>query len=101
MGVFTMTLHDVSSQLYALSLDGFFNHERFTMKRLHDTLTAHMREAQFNAIPNTFVMEIALPDGWWFFTVNKYGAEYDYWIPDTREQEKALLDRFEAAISAK
>ena len=100
-----MTLHDVSSQLYTLSLDGFFNRERFTKKQLHDALAAHMREAQFNTIPNMFVMEIALPDGWWFFTVNKYSAGasagYDYWIPETREQERALLDRFESAISAK
>jgi len=94
-----MTLHEVSSQLYDLSIDGFFNRERFTKKRLHDTLAAHMREPQFNAIPNTFVMEIALPDGWWFFTVSKHGKEYGYCIPETREQEKALLARFEAACT--
>lgn len=96
-----MTLHEVSSQLYKLSLGGFFNHEKFTQKQLDNMLSANMREARSNAIPNAFVMEIALPDGWWYCTINKCGAEYDYCIPDTREQEKCLLDRFKGAIEAK
>lgn len=99
-----MTLREVSSQLFHLSVNGGFNRERFTAKKLLDVLTAHMQEAQFNPLPNTFVMEIELPDGWWFFTVNKYGDDsndYDYWIPDTREQEQKLWDRFTLALTQK
>lgn len=83
-----MTLHDVSCQLYDLSLDGFFNHEKFSKQRLYNMLTAHMREAQCNTLHNAFLMEIALQDGWWYFTVNKHisgrEVEYSYFIPQTR-----------------
>ena len=36
-------------------------------------------------------MQIALPDGRWFFKLNKFAKnEYDYTIPDTRTQEQKI-----------
>lgn len=92
-----MTLREVSSQLFDLSVDGFFNREKFSRRRLHDYLRIMLREPQHNAIPNTFVLEIALPDGWWHCTVSRFGTMFDYWIPDTRDQESRLLEKLAAA----
>ena len=40
---------------------------------------------------NRIVMEIALPDGRWFFTINRYGDGYDYTIPNNRDEEARIL----------
>jgi len=83
-----MTLHEISSQLYSLSVDGFFNREKFTKSQLYSYLST-----MFSCKPDTgstIIMEIALPDGWWIFSVSRYSSTADgfsYFIPDTREQE--------------
>lgn len=93
-----MTIHEVSTQLHNLSVAGYFNGEKFTKRQLEHVIAQSFRpEAQLKA-GNQLVMEIALRDGRWLFTVNKYADSpdsYDYTIPDTREQEayiKALLN---------
>lgn len=92
-----MTLREVSTQLFDLSIDGFFNREKFSRARLHNYLRDMLREPQALAIPNTLVIEIALPDGWWHCTVSRFGTMFDYWIPDTREQEAKLLEKLVSA----
>lgn len=82
-----MTLHEISSQLYSLSVDGFFNHQKVTASWLKN----HIQENLVQRGKDSFVMEILLPDGWWHFAVHKFTdgnrIGYDYTIPDTREQE--------------
>lgn len=86
-----MTLLEVSNQLYDLSLDGFFNHQKVTRDWVYDVLNTSLVRAGGNA--KKHVLEIALPDGWWFATVYKFSnGEYDYSIPDTKEDNKAVLD---------
>jgi len=42
-------------------------------------------------------MNIALPDGRWYFYIDKYNDnEYGYFIPNTREQEQKILDVFKS-----
>ena len=68
-----MTIREISSQLFSLSVGGFFNREKFTKNRLETQL-----------------------DGWWYFTVTKYADRadgFDYYIPDTREQESAIKNK--------
>ena len=87
-----MTIKHLSEQLYALSVGGFFNGEKFTKAELLDYIKGVFRP-ELNA--RRWVMEIALPDGRWLFTINRYSDSadgFDYFIPATREQEKALVE---------
>ena len=93
-----MTIHDISTQLHDLSVGGFFNGEKFTKRELHNYITNMFRpEAGPLKAGHRLVMEIALPDGRWFFTIDRFADMpdgFDYYIPDNREQEarvKALL----------
>ena len=90
-----MTLHDVSTQLYNLTLGGFVNGEKFTKQQLEANLRRWMREPERLKIKNRLVIEICLQDGRWLATVDRFDDTpdgYDYYIPDTREQEQKLKD---------
>lgn len=78
-----MTIKEVVNQIYDLSVGGYFNGEKFTKERLNKYITNMLRTG------NWLVMNIALPDGRWWMEVRRYANnEYDYYIPDNREQEK-------------
>lgn len=91
-----MTIKEVTHQLFSLSVGGYFNREKFTETRLRDYITAMTRGEG----SKTVVMEIALPDGWWFFEVvrlPKIGKDFfDYFVPDDRGQEKVVLSHLAA-----
>ena len=81
-----MTIHELSEQLHSLSVGGYFNREKFSVERLQAQIEALTRTS------DSVIFEIALPDGWWYFKIYKYGMErgrgqYDYYIPETRDQE--------------
>lgn len=87
-----MTIKQLSEQVFALSVGWFFNGEKFTKAELLEYLRAAFRP-ELNT--SRWVMEISLPDGRWLFSINHYSEAsdwYDYFIPETREQEKALAD---------
>lgn len=90
-----MTIHEVASSLHGLSVGGYFNGERFTVSRLENQIAALFRGTPKGG--NRLVFQIALPDGWWYFNVSRFADRpdgYDYYIPETREQEervKAIL----------
>ena len=80
-----MTIKEVVNQLYDLSVGGYFNGEKFTKTRLTTYITNMFKTG------NNLVLQIALPDGRWFFKINKFAKnEYDYTIPDTRTQEQKI-----------
>ena len=84
-----MTLNYIINQVYHLSVNGYFNHQKFTFADFKDAITRWMRGT------NRYILEISLPDGWWYMSINKYNNNidgYDYFIPDNREQEKHLLN---------
>ena len=82
-----MNIREITNQLYDLSVGGYFNGEKFTKTRLNSYITNMFKTG------NKLVMQIALPDDWWFFKINKFANnEYDYTIPDTREQEQRIKD---------
>lgn len=92
-----MTLHEVTNQLYYLSVGGFFNRQKVTKRWLHDYLdTLLVRSNRNKRTPKTIVMEIALPDGWFFFSINSFidgnRMGFDYYIPDSKEKSKQLFD---------
>ena len=81
-----MTVKELTNQLFDLSVAGYFNGEKFTKERLNTYITNMFKTGQ------RLVMNIALPDGRWYFYINKYNDnDYDYVIPDTREQEERIL----------
>ena len=88
-----MTIREISSQLFSLSVGGFFNREKFTKPRLENQLSSFTRKIAGFGVGSKYYMEIALPDGWWYFIVTKYADRadgFDYYIPETREQESAI-----------
>ena len=91
-----MTIHDVASQLHNLSVGGHLNGEKFSVKQLQNYIADMFRSEATLAIKNTIVMQIALRDGCWLFSITHYNDKpdgFDYWIPDTREQEAELFAR--------
>jgi hypothetical protein len=82
-----MNIKELTNQLYELSVGGYFNGEKFTKERLITYITNMFKTG------NRLVMNIALPDGRWYFKITKFANdEYDYIIPDTREQEQKIKD---------
>lgn len=91
-----MTLHDVSNALYNISVGGYFNGEKFTKSRLYSYIKNAFRDEVRLPIPGRVIMEISLPDGRWFMSINHYNDKpdgYDWWIPDTREQSDGLINQ--------
>lgn len=90
-----MTIHELSNHLYNLSVGGYFNGEKFTRRQLELHIRSAFKSEATLKIPHQYVMEIALPDGRWMFSVNHYNSAadgFDYTIPDNRDQEQALRD---------
>ena len=88
-----MTLHEVSNQIYDLTIDGFVNGEQFTRRRLEQSIRRWMKDAEHNKIANRCVIELCLQDGRWLAIIDKFSDApdgYDYTIPDTRDQESRL-----------
>lgn len=85
-----MTKLELASQLMDLSVAGYFNSEKFTKERLNNYIGKMCRN-----VGDKLFMEISLPDGRWLFKITHYAdGEWDYYIPDTREQEAKLTAEF-------
>lgn len=83
-----MTLRDVSSQLYSLSVGGYFNREKFSKSQF-----SGLMNAMFKNGGQKYIGEIALPDGWWNFKVFRYGArkdQFDYTIAEDKAKNESL-----------
>ena len=85
-----MTLNEVANSLYNISVCGYFNGEKFSRKRFVTYI-----KKMFSATDADFYIEVALPDGWWLTKIYKVSCGekmYDYYLPDTRKEEKLLWD---------
>ena len=81
-----MTIKEITKQVHKLS-GGIVNGEKFTKKQLEDAIKMWMRTG------DSYIGEISLPTGNWLFLIERFPHErnqFDYWIPDTRDQEKHL-----------
>lgn len=88
-----MTIHELASQLHGLSVGGHFNGLKFSKRELESYISNMFRTGVSLKLGNRLVMEIALPDGRWLFTVNRFSPAtdgFDYTIPDTREEESRI-----------
>ena len=103
-----MTISNISSSLFRLSVGGYFNHEKWTRARLTNTLRHWFGQVDGidRITPDArswkkLVMEIALPDGWWLFCVYQTpNGEFGYDIPETRQQERQWFPEFKAMHQA-
>ena len=86
-----MTIQYIASQLHSLSVGGYFNGEKRSKQWLETYISDAFRSQL--KLGNRLVMEIALPDGQWLFTVDRHADGFDYWIPDNRDQEARLYKR--------
>ena len=92
-----MTISSLSTQLHAISVGGYFNGEKFTVKELEEYISSMFRPGVSLKAGNRLVMEISLPDGRWLFFISRFSDKpdgFDYTIPDNREEEariKSLL----------
>ena len=82
-----MTLSQTITMAYDLSIDGFINGEKFTRDRFINQVKSLMRDS------DSYIFQIALPDGWWFCKITRGNWGYDLIVPDNREQESRLLDK--------
>ena len=90
-----MTLNEVTNSVYNLSVAGYFNGEKHSREWLHNYIKTFTR-----SIGKSYIFEISMPDGRWFMSVVQYAAgEYDYYIPDTRDQERLLKQKLIANVS--
>lgn len=97
-----MTIREVSTQIINLT-SGNLNGEHFSKTRLENQIKAWLRDAEHNTIPYSAVFEGSFGDGEWLFTVSRIEFKdevfYDYWIPDTREQEAELASRIRLKLA--
>lgn len=92
-----MKFNEMVDQIHSLAVDGEINGKKLTKKELVRLITDAMPHSdQMTKMMAT----IRLRDGCWHFQVTRWlpaGTrffEFDYAIPDTREQETAMIRRF-------
>lgn len=78
------TLHEVTNQIHHLT-SGRINGEQFTRSELEAAIKSWLREPAAQ-----YIFEAELPDGKWLAKVVRVGSMYDYWVPETRKDEKRL-----------
>ena len=84
-----MTINEIAGQLHKMSKGHVFG-RRYTKRELESKLRLTM------ARRNEYTGIITLADGEWLFSLSKFGDkadQFDYYIPDTREQETELMYR--------
>jgi hypothetical protein len=86
-----MTLNEIASQLEMLSIKNLFNHEIRPKGWIKMCLDTHFIRGESD---RPFTAEIAMRDRfWWLVKVYKVPNVpncYDYYIPETREENEAL-----------
>ena len=84
-----MTLHETAYWLLRLT-GGKLNGEVYDCAELADVLLGAFRTGK------SYIMQGTLPDGDWLIEVFQYrdtADGYDYYLPDTREQEARLRSK--------
>jgi hypothetical protein len=89
-----MTIKEITNHLMELSKDHIFNGVEANASWLENFIRTMFKSPLKNH--NKLIMYANnFGDGGWYFTITKYGNksdEFDYYIPDTREQEKKIID---------
>lgn len=85
-----MTKGEVLKQVYDLSVGGNFNHETgWSFSKFKSYVAEKFNSEKRQSI----IMEIELPDGWWYLSILKIkDGLWDYYIPDTREENDSIYN---------
>ena len=84
-----MTASEITTQIRHIS-NGRVNGERFSRAELLNYIN------KMTTIGTPLVIEVTLPDGNWFCEITHRNASsdsWDYFLPDTREESDAILER--------
>ena len=85
-----MTLVQMADSVYKWSYGHVLNGEKHTKEGFR-----YWFERMFFLNDRKNVLfSMAMPDGEWFCVATHYDDGYDYYVPDTREQEGELIKRF-------
>lgn len=90
-----MTINNIINNLYSISIDGKFNGERFTKTGFSNAVKNHWIYNNGELISKELYLEISLADGDWLMKIFQYRDSndgWDYYIPNTKEEEKKLYD---------
>ena len=93
-----MTKNEVLKQVYDLSVNGNFNHEnKWSFNKFKKYVDEALKKRSIT------VMEIELPDSWWFIAIgktpkNNNGYFWDYYIPETREEDNRLRKEWQEQL---
>ena len=85
-----MTKSEVLKQVYNLPVNGNFNHDSgWSYNKFKSFVEEKFKE---NPEKQSIIMEIELPDGWWALKIEKIkNGLWDYFIPDTKEENEMVL----------
>ena len=90
-----MTKAEVMRQVYNLSVNGTFDGEHLSFTKfksvVEDTLE---RDKKKDEIFSVVEMKIKLPDGVWNMSITRFcDGSWDYFIPETREEERKVYGK--------
>ena len=95
-----MTKNEVYKQVYDLSVRGRFNHQKWSFLRFKGVCDTRFEDDNCNHI----ILEILMPDGWWHMVIHRLRIHddviWDYYIPDTKDEENMLRREFEREIAS-
>lgn len=81
-----MTLTEITNMTYDLAVAGYVNGDKMTKAELKNCLKHWLADKQ-----SSYIGEIVCQDGFsWFVKWSRDDHYYDFYIPDTREQNKVL-----------
>ena len=82
-----MTINELTNQIFSLTSGNIINGEKFTKAEFKRNVHHFFEEINFEK----YIIMIVLPDGEWLCKITMFAkGEYDYLLPDTREQEDKL-----------
>ena len=84
-----MTLREVCTQILDITVDRKINDVKRTVKSFMNYVESMFRVPLLGKNHNQLCFGVWLPDGGWYcYIVKLDNGEWDYYIPETREQEE-------------
>ena len=83
-----MTFNEMTKQIYDISHKHHINHETKKLIQFRKELKSYFDQA--TRLPTQIAFEMEMRDGYWYCVAIKSAWGYDYYIPETREDEERL-----------
>jgi len=83
-----MTLTEISKMTYSLAVGHYINGIK---RKSANDIKQCLAHWLYNE-DDSYIASISLPDGRWLCKFIRHNDYYDLYIPDTREQEKKLIE---------